>query len=158
MIWSHMTYTNTDADQLQRIRVRLAYAQGVYYVCGALWPLVHLASFEAVTGNKRDEWLVRTVAGIVLLLGFLLLHDAHVRKHIARTLRILAGGIALVLGSVAIISSLTGRISWLYFPDGLIHLSFALGWLLFGRFRLIVFRGRKNARLPAQGYYEGNGS
>ena len=130
-----------ELDLCRRRRRYLAYAHGLYYLCGALWPLISLASFEAVTGNKRDEWLVRTVAGLMLVLGALLLHDAHVHHRIARSLGIMAGGMAGVLGAVAIISSLSGRISWLYLPDGIIHLSFACGWLVLGNSHARLMRG-----------------
>ena len=34
-------------------------AQGALYVVTGVWPLLHMASFEAVTGPKTDDWLVR---------------------------------------------------------------------------------------------------
>ena len=45
---------------------RLLLAEGVYFFLTGLWPVVHLPSFIAVTGPKRDLWLVRTVG---LLIG-----------------------------------------------------------------------------------------
>ena len=125
-----------------RTRVKLAFAQGTYVLVGALWPLLSMASFEEVTGNKRDEWLVRSVAGILLVLGSLLVHDAFFHRHIARTLRIMASGISLVLGVVALFSSLSGRVSWLYLPDGVIHIAFAVGWILLARRPWEPGRGR----------------
>lgn len=41
-------------------------AQAAYYAATAVWPLVHMRSFEFVSGPKTDRWLVRTVG---LLLG-----------------------------------------------------------------------------------------
>lgn len=43
--------------------------QAGYYLLTGLWPLVHLPSFEAVTGPKTDDWLVRVVGVLVLLIG-----------------------------------------------------------------------------------------
>jgi len=114
---------------LTKAQNRWAMLQGFYYALGGLWPLISLASFEQVTGNKRDEWLVRTVAGILVVVAVVLLRDALWRKHVSSSLRMVAGGVALVMGLVAISSGLSGRISWLYVPDGLIHLAFAFGWL-----------------------------
>ena len=45
---------------------RLLFAEGVYFFLTGVWPVVHLPSFIAVTGPKRDLWLVRTVG---LLIG-----------------------------------------------------------------------------------------
>ena len=39
----------------------LATGQGAYYVASGLWPIFHRRSFEAVTGPKKDWWLVVTV-------------------------------------------------------------------------------------------------
>jgi hypothetical protein len=47
--------------------------QGVYYLLTGLWPLVHFASFEALSGRKRDRWLVRTVGLLAAVIGFTLL-------------------------------------------------------------------------------------
>lgn len=35
---------------------------GAYYLITAVWPLVSIKSFEAVTGPKTDRWLVYTVS------------------------------------------------------------------------------------------------
>jgi hypothetical protein len=42
--------------------------QGLYYVVIAIWPLVHIKSFEFVTGPKKENWLVYTVS--VLLIAY----------------------------------------------------------------------------------------
>ena len=42
--------------------VMLGRAHGVANVVGALWPLLHISSFEMVFGPKTDRWLVKTVA------------------------------------------------------------------------------------------------
>jgi hypothetical protein len=63
-----------------RIRHRaarwLAMGQGTYYLATGLWPLASMRSFEAVTGRKRDRWLVRTVGLLAVAFGSLLLRDA----------------------------------------------------------------------------------
>lgn len=117
------------ATGLSIARNRWAILQGLYYSFGGSWPLISLSSFEEVTGNKRDEWLVRTVAGILVVIAVVLFRAALWKKHVNSSLRMVAGGISLVMGLVAISSGMAGRISWLYVPDGLVHLTFALGWL-----------------------------
>lgn len=52
---------------------RAALVQGLFYVTSGLWPVVHLRSFEAVTGKKRDAWLVRTTGALIAAVGTALL-------------------------------------------------------------------------------------
>ena len=47
----------------------LAGAHAAYYVATGVWPMVHRRSFEAVTGPKRDFWLVRIVGALVAVSG-----------------------------------------------------------------------------------------
>ena len=52
------------------------------------------------------------------------------RQRIDRGLRLMACGISGVLAVVALVSSISGWISWLYFIDGLAHLSFTIAWVV----------------------------
>ncbi len=119
-----MTRTSTST-----IHSVLAKLHGTYCVVGGLWPLLHMASFEAVTGPKEDDWLVRSVAGILFVVGAVLLREGF-RGRVSTGVRTMAGGVAAVLGIVAVVSSLAGFISWLYFIDGLFHLAFSVAWAL----------------------------
>src|SRR2546423_15218730 len=56
----------------------LALAQGVYYAVFGAWPLVHLKSFETVTGPKREEWLTKGVGACWLNVG---LHLVEAGRH-----------------------------------------------------------------------------
>lgn len=47
--------------------------QGGYYLVTGLWPLVHFASFEVLSGPKRDRWLVRTVGMLAAVIGLTLM-------------------------------------------------------------------------------------
>jgi hypothetical protein len=47
----------------------VAVAQGLYYRVTGVWPLVNLRTFEAITGPKRDKWLVRTVGILAAAIG-----------------------------------------------------------------------------------------
>lgn len=44
----------------------LIISQATYIFLTALWPLVHLESFMAVTGYKTDVWLVKTVGALLI--------------------------------------------------------------------------------------------
>ena len=48
---------------------RAADWQAAYYVLTGIWPLLARRSLEAVTGRKRDSWLVQTVGGLVAVTG-----------------------------------------------------------------------------------------
>jgi hypothetical protein len=56
----------TNARALTRT---LAGAQGVYFLITGLWPIFHMRSFEAVTGPKRERWLVKTVGVLAASIG-----------------------------------------------------------------------------------------
>jgi hypothetical protein len=43
-----------------------------YLVATGVWPLLHRKSFEALTGRKKDFWLVRTVGGLAGACGLTL--------------------------------------------------------------------------------------
>ena len=104
---------------------RLALAHGLYWAIGGLWPLVHLRSFEAVFGPKREDWLVQSVAVLMACNGLALLLLARVPP---RELRIATTAAAAGIGFIALRESLSGRISPLYAIDGFIELLFASGW------------------------------
>jgi hypothetical protein len=44
-------------------------AQGVYYVATGLWPIVNIRTFEAVSGKKREHWLVKTIGLLIAGIG-----------------------------------------------------------------------------------------
>src|SRR3954470_3170999 len=53
-----------------RARVKtVSLVQGLYFTLTGIWPILHLRSFEAITGRKRDRWLVKTVGGLIAVVG-----------------------------------------------------------------------------------------
>src|SRR4051794_41935238 len=62
-----------DEENAMMSRIHVLRAQGAYYTLTGLWPLVHMASFEAVTGPKTDDWLVRMVGLLAAVIGATLL-------------------------------------------------------------------------------------
>ncbi|MBV9263341.1 MAG: hypothetical protein JO324_03395, partial [Candidatus Eremiobacteraeota bacterium] len=50
--------------------------QGGYYVLSGLFPLVSMAAFERVTGEKTDRWLVQMVGLLAVSIGASLLIGA----------------------------------------------------------------------------------
>jgi hypothetical protein len=113
-----------------RWRRRLIAFQAAYYLATGLWPLVHLPSFEAVTGPKTDDWLVHMVgllAGVIgAALGVAAAHD----RHRAPEIVVLAAGAALAFAGIDLWYVLNGPISAIYLADALIELAllFGLTW------------------------------
>lgn len=47
----------------------VARGHGWFNIVSGLWPLLHMGSFERVSGPKNEHWLVQTVAGLLLSNG-----------------------------------------------------------------------------------------
>ena len=77
----------------------LALGQGLYFAATGIWPLVHMPSFEAVTGPKTDKWLVRTVGVLVAVIGGVLVAGA-ARRTVSAETAALAIGSAAGLGAI----------------------------------------------------------
>jgi hypothetical protein len=105
-------------------RVILA-GQGLYYVATAVWSLVSIGTFHAVTGPKVDTWLVKTVGALVGVMGVVMLIGA-LRKRPAAESVVLATGSALALAAVDTWYAAKGRISRIYLADAVEELAAAL--------------------------------
>jgi hypothetical protein len=49
--------------------VSVALTQGLYYLVSGAWSVVHIDSFQRVTGRKADLWLVKTVGLLLVAIG-----------------------------------------------------------------------------------------
>jgi hypothetical protein len=105
--------------------VGLARAQGVANLAGGLWPLLHIRSFESVFGPKTDRWLVKTVAGLLIVNGITQLTTSAGSIRQARRLGV---GTAAVLAAVDIIYVSAGRISKMYLVDGAVEIAWIMSW------------------------------
>ena len=105
----------------------VAYLQGAYYAVTGIWPLIHINSFEAVTGPKTDDWLVQTVGLLVLVTGIVLLVAAW-RRRITVEIVILACGNAVSLALVDLVFVTQGRIAPIYLADALAEVVLIFGW------------------------------
>ena len=101
--------------------------QGIFYVATGLWPIFHLASFEAVTGPKVDKWLVRTMGGLIAAVGASLIAGAY-EPRTARAVRVLGIGSAAALGIADILYAVRGRISKVYFGDAVAEAALIASW------------------------------
>jgi hypothetical protein len=104
-------------------------AQGIFYVASGLWPLVHMRSFEAVTGPKHDRWLAKTTGALMAAVGGALIAGAFDRRQ-SRALQLLGMGSALALGAADIIFSARGRISKVYLADAAAEGAAIASWVV----------------------------
>lgn len=104
--------------------------QGIYYLLTALWPLIHIKSFEKVTGPKTDHWLVYTVAAMIICSSLVFLSAATGPFMIGKEVLILAFSNAIALAIVDIIFSLKNVISKVYLLDAAAEISLVIVLLL----------------------------
>ncbi len=102
--------------------------QGGYYFLSGLWPVLHMPSFERVTGDKSDEWLVVTIGLLVAATGVALLRESRQRS-IANSLALVAALQAFALFSVDIVYVWAGRISSIYLGDAAVEGVFVASWM-----------------------------
>jgi hypothetical protein len=105
----------------------LAMAQGAYYAATGVWALVDIDSFQAVTGPKVDQWLVKTVGVLVTAIGGAL-GLAGWKRRVTPEVRLLAFGSALGLAGIDIYYVAKGRIARIYLADAAAELAMAAGW------------------------------
>jgi hypothetical protein len=107
---------------------KTAKLQGTFYIINGLWPLVHMRSFEAVSGPKTDKWLVRTVSGLLIAVGLEQLRAAPGRES-AAVARRLGVGTAVTLAAIDLYYASKGRISKVYLLDSAVELFWIRSWL-----------------------------
>ena len=104
-------------------------AQGGYYLATGLWPLLSMPTFEAVSGPKVDDWLVRTVAVLVTVIGLVLL-TAAMKNDTGAPVRVLAIGSAAGLGFIDFFYAMRGVIWPVYILDVVGELVLIGLWLI----------------------------
>lgn len=115
------------------IRIPLARAlaggQGAYFLATGIWPLVSLETFYAVTGPKRDGWLVQTVGSLIACIGGTLLLGAR-HGAVPSEVRWLGASSAAALMAVDVVFVRQRRIPRIYLADALVELALLTGWAL----------------------------
>jgi hypothetical protein len=104
----------------------VALAQGAFNLVGGLWPLVSMATFEAVYGPKVDKWLERTVGGLLVTAGIAQLAARSDEE--LRIARVLGLGVASTLGAIDAVYVPKGRISAMYLQDLACEVFWAAAW------------------------------
>ena len=106
----------------------LALTQAAYYAGTGIWPLVHIHSFERITGAKLEHWLVRTVGALVTVVGVSLALGARDDPGRPETVALGAGS-AAALGAVDFVYVAKRRISPVYLVDGLAQVGLLAAWI-----------------------------
>jgi len=99
----------------------------LFNITGGAWPLLHLRSFEAVLGPKVDRWLLRTVAGPMIVNGAVQVSGGPSTQALQQSRRI-GIGTALTLGTIDLVYAPRGRISKVYLLDALLEAGWILAW------------------------------
>jgi hypothetical protein len=105
-------------------------AQGVYYVVTGVSPFVSRRLFEAVTGPKRDWWLVKTTGILVTTIGCGTI-SAVLRGRETPEVAAMAAGCAAGLAAIDTVYALRGRISPVYLADAALELAAIAGSPIF---------------------------
>ena len=105
----------------------LAVTQGAFYLATGLWPFASMKSFLAVTGPKRDLWLVRTVGALVCVVGAVLVESAR-RDGPSREVALLGAGSAAALAGIELYYGGRRRISAVYLADSAVELALGAAW------------------------------
>lgn len=105
----------------------LAVAQGAFYVATGAWPILHMRSFEAVTGEKTDDWLVKTVGALIAVAG-VTMTAAGLRHRVTPEIAMLAAGCAAALAAVDVIYTRKGVIRPVYLLDAVAEAGLVGAW------------------------------
>jgi hypothetical protein len=116
-----------EANQTRKILKYLAFVQSFYYTVYGIWPVLHIKSFERLTGPKVDRWLVKSIGLLITVIGAGV-GLAGWRGRISPELKIIAGGSAAGLAGIDIYYTAKNRISKIYLLDGIAELGLVAGW------------------------------
>lgn len=105
----------------------IAAGQSAFYVATGIWPLLSMRSFEAVTGPKREDWLVKTAGTLIAVVGATL-GAAALRGRVTPEIRLLGAGSAAALAAVDVIYASQGRISPVYLLDAVVEAGIVAAW------------------------------
>jgi hypothetical protein len=108
-------------------RAAIALAQGTFWFATGVWPILHLRSFERITGPKLEGWLVKTFGGLIAVVGGVLI-SASLRRRVTPEVALLGAAGAAALGAADVIYASKRRISPIYLADAALEAAIALQW------------------------------
>jgi hypothetical protein len=101
-------------------RAKVLRAQGAYYLVSGLWAVVDRRGFEAVTGRKKEYWLVRMVGLLAGAIGLSLLAGARGGRPSSET-TVLGVAAGASFTAVDLVYVARRRISPVYLGDATVH-------------------------------------
>ena len=101
--------------------------QGWFYLVTGVWPILHMPSFEAVTGPKTDDWLVKTVGALIAVVALVLLVAGY-RGGVPVEVALLAAASALALLAVDLIYVGKRTLSPVYLLDAAAEIGILAAW------------------------------
>jgi hypothetical protein len=104
-----------------------AIVQGAYFLITGLWPILNIDSFQAVSGNKFDLWLVYTVGAVLSAIGSTLLL-AGLNRRLTSEIAFLGIATATALAAIDVIFVVRGVISWVYLVDAAAQTGLIAWW------------------------------
>ena len=110
------------ADNVWRIHA-------LYNLVTGIWPILHMRSFEAISGPKTDRWLVKIVGALVGVIGGVIAL-AGVRQRITPEVATLAIGSCASLAAIDVVYVSRGRISRVYLLDAVLEVLLIVGWII----------------------------
>jgi hypothetical protein len=105
------------------------FIQSIYYILTGLWPIIHIKSFMSITGPKMEQWLVKTVGWLILVIAITLFSAFYMLQF---TLSVMVLGMAstIIFIGIDVYYYQKGIISKIYLMDAGIESLLLLGWLL----------------------------
>jgi len=113
----------------------LALLQGIYFLITGIWPLLHIDSFQKITGPKTDLWLVKTVGALLIPVAVTLYSHRAIQGNHWHAV-ILGSLTALAFICIDFYYALNDVISDIYLADGMVELIFLTGWIYIARKKL----------------------
>jgi hypothetical protein len=106
----------------------VALVQAALCLFTGIWPLVSIRTFEMVTGEKTDDWLVKTVGVLVTVIGAVLAAAA-LRARLTREIALLGMGSALMLTVIDVTYVAAGVIGPIYLADAVAETLLVACWV-----------------------------
>lgn len=107
----------------------LALGQSAFYVISGVWPILHIGSFQKITGPKTDLWLVKTAGTLIAVIGSVI-GLAGYRRKVSPEIGLLAVGCAAGLAAIDVVYVAKKRISPIYLLDALAEGGLIALWAL----------------------------
>lgn len=106
---------------------RLALIQGIYFTITGFWPVLHMPSFELITGPKQEHWLVKSVGALIGVIGVGLI-AAERRGEVTPSTALIATSSAAALTTVDVVYYTRGVLGWIYLADAALESGLIAAW------------------------------